>query len=74
MEGISYIDYGYDIVHRIQGEYRSNLMTKIEAKEILSLFSNGVLDACIFFAVYLFAGVAGNDHLVDYKNGYPIST
>ena len=48
-------------------------MTKIEFIEILSLLFHGVVDACIFFAVYVFAGVAGDDHLVDYKNGYPIS-
>ena len=27
MEGISHVDYGYSIVHRIFGEYRSNLTT-----------------------------------------------
>ena len=48
-------------------------MTKIELVEILSLLFHGVVDACIFWSIYVFAGVAGGDHPVDYANGSPVS-
>lgn len=48
-------------------------MTKIELAEIVGLLFHGVADACIFWTIYLFAGVAGDDHPVDYANGSPVS-
>ena len=48
-------------------------MTKIEIVEILGLLFHGVVDACLFWSIYVFAGVAGDDHPVDYANGSPVS-
>lgn len=48
-------------------------MTKIEFFELGGLLFHGVADACIFWSIYLFAGVAGDDHPVDYANGSPVS-
>ena len=73
MEGISHIDYGYGIVHRIFGEYRSNLTTQLAFIDFINVFVSGLLDALIFISTYIFSGVLGWDQQVDLMNGYPLS-
>ena len=73
MEGISHIDYGYGIVHRIFGEYRSNLTTQLAFVDFLNVFIVGMLDGLIFISTYLFTGVVGWDQQVDAVNGFPLS-
>jgi len=73
MEGISHLDYGYSIVHRIFGEYKSNLTTQLAFVDFLNVFIIGLLDGLIFISTYLFSGVIGWDQQVDLYNGFPLS-
>ena len=73
MEGISHIDYGYSIVHRIFGEYKANLTTQLAFLDFINVFVIGLLDGFIFISTYLFSGVIGWDQQVDMLNGMPLS-
>ena len=74
MEGISHIDYGFSIVHRIFGEYKANLTTQLAFLDFLNVFLMGLLDGLIFISTYLFSGVIGDwDQQVDMFNGFPLS-
>ena len=61
------------MVHRIFGEYRSNLTTQLAFVDFFNVFAIGLLDGLIFISTYLFSGVLGWDDQIDAFNGMPLS-
>ena len=73
MQGISHTDYGYNVYHRIFGEYRFNLIQQVSVKDFLEVFFHSALDSFFFMLCYLAAGALGSDYQIDYDSGKEVS-
>ena len=69
MQGISHTDYGYNVYHRIFGEYRFNLIQQVSFKDFLEVFLMSFLDAGFFMLVYCAAGAINADYQVESFTG-----
>ena len=56
MQGISHTDYGYNVFHRIFGEYRFNLIQQVSYKDFFEVCLSSTLDATFFMLCYFAAG------------------
>lgn len=73
MQGISHTDYGYNVFHRIFGEYRFNLIQQVSIKDFFEVFLLSFLDAGIFMLCYLAAGAIDTDYQIDSTTGQGIT-
>ena len=69
MQGISHTDYGYNVYHRIFGEYRFNLIQQVSLKDFFEVFATSFLDAAFFMLCFFAAGALNFDYQIDAMDG-----
>ena len=62
LQGISHTDYGYNVFHRIFGEYRFNLIQQVSFKDFFEVFLTSFMDGAFFMLCYLAAGAINSDY------------
>jgi len=61
MQGISHTDYGYNVFHRIFGEYRFNLIQQVSVMDFFEVFGHSFIDAGFFILCYFASGALVTD-------------
>ena len=73
MQGISHTDYGYNVYHRIFGEYRFNLIQQVSLKDFFEVFLTSFLDAAFFMLCFFAAGALNLDYQIDALDRQPLT-
>mmetsp|Transcript_34051 Transcript_34051/g.44942 ORF Transcript_34051/g.44942 Transcript_34051/m.44942 type:complete len:246 (-) Transcript_34051:3574-4311(-) len=73
LQGISHTNYGFNVYHRIFGEYRFNLIQQVSIKDFFEVFCNSSIDALFFMMCFCAAGPIGSDYQVNAFNGKEVS-
>ena len=69
MQGITEMDYGFRIIHRVTGEYQCNLVQSVALKDFFWTLLYSSCDALFVVICYYAAGLMGTDFQIDPSTG-----